>query len=727
MIVEPSYVRCREGDKCDVLCLGESPGREESVEGRAFVGASGQLLRKCLDEFLPDKSIILDNSVPEWLEGRKPNADLLKRYREYREDRIHSCSPRVILALGEWALKSLKINRRPLSVCGSVKTYGSHVVLCSVHPAFCLHSGDFSSLRTVFSVLESLFNEEDRDRCIVLDRVEDVKKVLDRCRGKLTAVDLETNSLNHRGGLILSIQISFQKGIGYGIPLLHKDSPLLTRENRISRLFRDWWPAGPRVCHHAKFEMHWIRRAFKARDPEELYCTMIQAGILNENESKSLDHQVSAHLSRPPYWTHLPEDKCYGDVDLKVLLPYGIKDAISTYELYRIQRKSMTAKQRKLADDLLLPLTKTLCSMEDRGMALDLKALLKVRMIFRGKATLHARKVEKFFPGVNFGSPKQVRELLFERMGLRPIKSTNTGLPSTDKETIEELSKERVELQHLVKARNLKSFLSRELEPLLEKQIGGRIHTQYGLGNVVTGRLSSSDPNLQNIGRDAPHRKCFVSRFHGGKMVSLDYKQHELRIMASLAGERSLLKVFRNGDDPYEVVNQQIGVGSRSKAKMITLALIYGITSEGISSRTGLSLYEAEEFRRRWMDVYYRIPEYHDRIQSFLRRNGYVENASGRRRHLSDPDNPREVRQAYNFMDQSLAAEITYRAMIAIERRLSSRRGLLVHQTHDSILLDVPGEHVKYVSALASRIMESPKMAPISVPLAVEVKVEDHI
>ena len=386
----------------------------------------------------------------------------------------------------------------------------------------------------------------------------------------------------------------------------------------------------------------------------------------------------------------------------------------------------LTPKQREHLNNTLVPMAKLLTKMEMRGLRVDVDDVER-RVEIREEELARLEKLAKRqFKGVNFQSPKQMQQLLFGEMGLKPIKHNKTG-PSTDAETLEELSKKNRKLKKLVRIRQLKRELSAELGAWLRLQRNGYLHTTYKFGDVVTGRLASENPNLQNVKRDAEHKACLISRYRNGKMIQLDYSQHELRIIATYAGVRYLLRAWQRDPnaDPHQATADQLRV-DRDTGKRLNFALTYGMGVNEFMAQTGWTFSKCKRLRDKWIQAHPQIVKFWAEEERHAREHGYIENPFGRRRHLDDLDETRQKKQAYNFRTQSYAVEIVYRAMLELDQALGDSRAIIVHQIHDSIILDCPNPLVKKVTKLARDVMCSVKL-PMAVPLAVDVKIGDSL
>lgn len=740
-LIEPSYIvpgnrLLREGP-VDVLFFGESPGKTEHKHGRAFVGDAGGILRDIIKEELPNKRIALDNVCPEWLNYAKPDKDKLAEYKEYREKSIRRHKPKLIVLLGEHAMKAFGIRTKPVASSGKVLTIGEHTVVCSVHPAYILRNPkDVGKIQLAFESIKVCLKGKG-GRFKRLDGRKEILKFLTKNSFELCAFDIETDSLDYRTGKILCCSVATKKETVW-FPLYHQDNKVWGASKGI---LTDWWRDGPRVCHHLKFELGWMR-SIGGQDPKELYDTMLQAWILDENVPTNLNHQVIHVLGGKPYWLDLPKKQCgYADVPLDTLGPYNARDSWYTFKLHTLQRKQMSQDQMYLTDQLLIPLSQTLCTVEANGIKVDRAKLKSLTTACRKKATRLGNRFDKDFPGVNPRSSKQLRKLLYEDLGLPKIALTPKKAAKTDSDTVEKLSKQEPRIKDLAELKKTESLLSRMLEPwpemLDDKSL---IHTNFGLGNVVTGRLSSSGPNFQNIAREGVERKVMRSRFRGGKIVQLDYNQHELRVLAAVACEDNMLQAFLEGKDIHNhtliELKKFMKRVDRVGAKAANFSAVYGGTERGLYQKYEIPESEGKKLLQYWYKSYPAIKILHDVYEESIRKHGYVESIFGWRRHLPKNANKHEIRQGYNQPIQNAAAVITYLAMIEINRMLREKkmRSVMILNVHDSIGFDCPNPEVRSLSSRAKKIMLNVDYMRFTgnrlkrkIPLAVDVKVGEHL
>jgi len=379
--------------------------------------------------------------------------------------------------------------------------------------------------------------------------------------------------------------------------------------------------------------------------------------------------------------------------------------------------------------------------MERNGVLLDQTLLTELSAEFGAKMIeIERRAHEQAGQPFNLSSPKQIQEVLFEKQGLTPVKKTPKGAPSTDEESLEELALDHPLPKLILEYRGLaklKSTYTDKLPGMINRRTG-RVHTSYGQATAVTGRLASTDPNLQNIPiRTAEGRRireAFVAP-PGSQIVSADYSQIELRIMAHISRDANLLKAFAAGEDVHRATASEIfGVDiaavdseQRRYAKVINFGLIYGMSAFGLARQLNLERSAAQQYMDRYFQRYPGVAEYMRVTREQAREQGYVETVFGRRLWLPEIRNSNQARRqgaeraAINAPMQGTAADLIKLAMIEVQRWLVTEKlqSKLIMQVHDELVLEVPEGELTQVKEGLHRLMTG--VADLAVPLLVEV------
>ncbi len=565
------------------------------------------------------------------------------------------------------------------------------------------------------------------------------------------AFDTETDSLNYMQARVVGVSLSVRPGEAAYVPLAHDypGSPdQLERDrvlNRLKPLLED--PGVKKVGHHLKYdahvlENHGIRLAGIEHD------TMLESYVLNSTATRhDMDSVAAKYLGIA---TTRYEDVAgkgarqltFNQVPLEQAGPYAAEDADVTLRLHRElwPRLEDTGHLASVYRDIEIPLVPILQAMERIGVRLDVDMLTRQSKELSEEMHSLQEQAHKAAGGpFNLGSPKQLQEILFERLGLPVVRKTPKGQPSTAEDVLEELAGQH-ELPRLILAHRELAKLKSTYTDKLPAQVDpdtGRVHTSYHQAVAATGRLSSSDPNLQNIPIRTPQgrriRQAFVPE-PGHVLVAADYSQIELRIMAHLSGDEGLISAFREDADIHsataaEVFGTDIGEVTpeqRRSAKAINFGLIYGMSAFGLARQLNIDRSSAQEYVDLYFARYPGVKAYMDETRARARSEGFVETVFGRRLYLPDirSRNPQRrqyaERSAINAPMQGTAADIIKRAMIAVEEWRSSRGNCsrLIMQVHDELVLEIPEDEVE--SAVDEVVSLMAGAAELAVPLKVD-------
>ena len=489
---------------------------------------------------------------------------------------------------------------------------------------------------------------------------------------------------------------------------------------------------------------HGIRLAGCAHD------TIIESYVLEVHER----HELASLAQRHCGWSTLTYDEVAGKgasripfsaVEITRASEYAAQKADCILALHDILQPRIAAddKLSYIYDKIELPLVPVLFAMERHGVLLD-RAQLETQSHELGKQilALEQKAFEAAGQPFNLGSPKQIQEILFERQKLPVKKKTPSGQPSTDEDSLAELALDHP-LPRLILEHRALSKLKSTYTDKLPKSINpatGRVHTTYSQTTAVTGRLASNEPNLQNIPIRTPEgrriRACFIAP-PGAKIMSADYSQIELRIMAHLSGDESLRRAFSEGEDIHRATAaevfglplEKVGANERRIAKVINFGLIYGMSSFGVAQNLGIDRSTAQTYIDRYFARYPGAKRYMDETRQRARELGYVETVFGRRLWLPELRSGAPVRRqaaeraAINAPMQGTAADLIKLAMIAVQRWLedSRARAKLIMQVHDELVLEVPDAEIDLTRDKVRELMQS--VTTLEVPLVAEVGV----
>lgn len=504
-------------------------------------------------------------------------------------------------------------------------------------------------------------------------------------------------------------------------------------------------PEIKKVCQNGKYDIS-VLKSIEIDVSNFYFDTMLASYVIDADQKHGMDDLSEKYLDYSPIslTTIIGEKKDPAEIfnaDLEALKDYSAEDADVTYRLYqRLDQEMKKEGIEKVAYEIEFPLAPVLGAMEYEGVKIDTKALKSfskdLQILLDNYTTEIFKSAGSEF---NINSPKQLQEILFDKLNLSTGRKTKTGF-STDARALENLRGEHEIIDLILgyrQAAKLKSTYADTLPNLINPKTG-RIHTSYNQTIASTGRLSSIDPNLQNIpirtemGREI--RKAFVPRNDDYLILSADYSQIELRIMASICGDETLIKAFNKGEDihrstaalVFEVKPEEVTPDMRRKAKEVNFGILYGIGAFGLKTRLGITQTHAKEIIETYFKTFKRVREFMDNSVKFAQENGYAETLMKRRRYLKNINsNNRVVRQfeervAINMPIQGSAADMIKLAMISIHNELKRRnsKSKMILQVHDELVFDMHKNEIDDLIPVIKGMME--KALPLKVPVIVE-------
>ncbi|MEK7875925.1 MAG: DNA polymerase I [Pseudomonadota bacterium] len=567
----------------------------------------------------------------------------------------------------------------------------------------------------------------------------------------LVSVDTETTSLDPLQARLVGISFAIEPGRAAYLPLAHRypgAPPQLDLASVLARL-KPWLEAAhaPKLGQNLKYDKHvfanhGIRLAGIAHD------TLLQSYVIESHKPHGMDSLALRHLGVKTITYEEVAGKGAGhigfdQVALERAAEYAAEDADITLQLHRVLYPQIEGDARlaKIYLDIEMPVMEVLHAMERHGVLLDC-LLLEAQSRELGAKMLELERAAHTQAGqpFNLNSPKQIQDILFDRHKLPVIKKTPSGAPSTDEDVLEQLALDYPLPKLILEYRGiakLKSTYTDKL-PRMVNPDTGRVHTNYAQAVAITGRLASNDPNLQNIPvRTAEGRRireAFIAP-PGGSIISADYSQIELRIMAHISQDANLLRAFAAGEDVHRATAAEIfGVTpgavdaeQRRYAKVINFGLIYGMSAFGLASQLGVERAAAQQYMDRYFTRYPGVAEYMRTTREKAREQGYVETVFGRRLWLPEIRGSNGARRqgaeraAINAPMQGTAADLVKLAMIAVQRWLTggAMQAKLIMQVHDELVLEVPDAEVAAVQEHLPRLMNS--VATLAVPLVVDL------
>ena len=591
----------------------------------------------------------------------------------------------------------------------------------------------------------------DRSRYETLLTEADLNRWVEKLKqAKLFALDTETDNLDYMAANLVGISFALENGEAAYLPLQldYLGAPKTLEKTTALTLLKPILenPTIQKVGQNFKYDLTIFAR--NGIDVQGVaFDTMLESYVLNSTGRHNMDDLAKRYLGHQTITFEEIAGKgknqlTFNQIPLEKAAEYAAEDADVTMKLQQVlwEKLSKEPTLEKLFKEIELPLLGVLSRMERRGVLIDSDALfLQSNEIANRLSELEEQAYVLAGQPFNLASTKQLQEILFDKLGLPVIQKTPKGAPSTNEEVLEELAFSHELPKVLVEHRGLsklKSTYTDKLPQMINSQTG-RVHTSYHQAVTATGRLSSSDPNLQNIpirneeGRRI--RQAFIAR-EGFTVVAADYSQIELRIMAHLSQDQGLINAFTQGKDIHRSTAAEIfGVAldevtseQRRNAKAINFGLIYGMSAFGLSRQLGIGRADAQSY----MDLYFKrypgVQTFMHDIREKAKAQGYVETLFGRRLYLPDINSSNGMRRkaaervAINAPMQGTAADIIKRAMIQLDQKLQNDPDIaMIMQVHDELVFEVRSEKVAFYSELIKTQMES--AADLVVPLIVDV------
>ena len=566
------------------------------------------------------------------------------------------------------------------------------------------------------------------------------------------AIDTETTSLDAMRADLVGISWSVKPGEAAYLPLRHEgpDAPVQLPMLEVLAKLKAWLenPLKLKVGQHIKYDRHvFANQGIEVRG--YAHDTMLQSYVLEVHKPHSLTSLALRHVGR----TGLTyEDMCgkgvhqisFAQVDVEKASEYSCEDSDQCLDVHGVlwPRIQADAKLRAIYD-IEIATSEALFRIERNGVLIDGPTLAaQSQALGQRILQLETEAYEIAGQPFNLSSPKQLGEIFFDKLGLPVIKKTTTGARSTDEEVLEKLAEDYPLPARILEHRSLSKLKGTYTDKLAQMALPrtGRVHTHYAQAVAVTGRLSSNDPNLQNIPiRTAEGRKvreAFVAPA-GSFIASADYSQIELRIMAHLSGDEALLKAFHQGLDVHKataaevfgLTPDQVSSEQRRYAKTINFGLIYGMSAFGLAKALGIDNGAAKNYIERYFQRFAGVKRYMDETREQAKSQGYVETVFGRRLYLPEinsPNGPRRAgaeRAAINAPMQGTAADLIKLSMMAVQAGIDKeqRKSKVIMQVHDELVFEVPEDEVEWLTTAVPKWMA--EVATLKVPLLAEVGV----
>ena len=617
-----------------------------------------------------------------------------------------------------------------------------------------------SEAKPKFEPNPSLFDEPEPTLSAVTDKAYDC--VLDWAMfdtwlaklqtAELVAFDTETTSLDAMRAEIVGLSFSVKPGEACYIPLAHSygDAPTQLPMNEVLTKLKPWFenPAIKKLGQHIKYDRH-VMANHGIEVKGYAHDTMLQSYVLEVHKPHGLASLAERHVGRKGLNY---EDLCgkgahqipFAQVDVARATEYSCEDSDMTLDVHHVLWPRLQADDKlRFIYQLEIDSSEALYRIERNGVLIDAPTLAaQSHALGQRIVQLETEAYEIAGQPFNLASPKQLGEIFFDKLGLPVIKKTATGARSTDEEVLEKLAEDYPLPAKILEHRSLSKLKGTYTDKLAQMAVPrtGRVHTHYAQAVAVTGRLSSNEPNLQNIPiRTAEGRKvreAFVAPA-GCVIASADYSQIELRIMAHISGDEALVKAFHDGLDVHRATAAEVfGVGvdavsteQRRYAKVINFGLIYGMSAFGLAKALGIDNGAAKNYITRYFERFAGVKRYMDDTREQAKAQGYVQTVFGRRLYLPEinsPNGPRRAgaeRAAINAPMQGTAADLIKMSMVAVQQAIDQqhRQTKVIMQVHDELVFEVPESEVDWVRTQVPRLMAD--VAQLKVPLLAEVGV----
>lgn len=748
---------------CDIMIIGEAPSfRRSDQKVVPFSRQSGKLLFQLLQEVgISSDQCYITNVVHCALpENQTPSTSEVKACMGYLLEEIDQVKPQYVLLLGATALKGVLRKSKITQIHGTFIEKDGITYLPTFHPAAVLRDpSKMDLLRSDLRKFAQLTLGYDPTLAhelsyVVITSLDQFNACLDDLRqSPAVAFDLETSGLDmfEDGAKIHCLGLATLHGTQWILPMSPFDGgePVFdyaTQKMMVESL-AEVLSSRKVIGHNAKFDNKWLRVILGVRFPLT-FDTMIAAHLLDENISAGLKYQAKIHFNAPDYDLSTSEKK--GNVDPSRLYKYCAYDVYFTALLYQKFKSDLNNDPalKKVFMWLMMPAVEVFEEIELNGVFVNQEKMSQLEKELRARLDDLKAKLESLAPGTNWNSPKQVGDVLYNQWGIAPLEYTKKGLPSTAKPVLQRLKNLHSGVNTLLEYREVHKQLSGFIEGWRRFIHGDRMHPSFRLTGTVTGRLSCSEPNLQQVPRD-PKIRSLITAPPGWTFVEADYSQIELRVAAMLSGDPMMIDIFNQEDGDIHTTTaiavsgkREVTKEERKKAKAINFGFLYGMGAtkfrEYARDKYGqdLTMEEAIRFRQRFFDLYAELPRWHMKQRDIVKMYGQVRTLTGRIRHLPGVFSPSEElrasaeRQAINTPVQSFASDLTLASIIEIYQTIPRDRCRIVGTVHDAILFEVRNEYIEEVTEQIKAIMEKPQIITekfgirLPVPLVSDIEVK---
>ena len=601
-------------------------------------------------------------------------------------------------------------------------------------------------------------NFNDKNSYITINDKQTLNQWIQKIKLKrIVAIDTETDSLNVMVANLVGISISIEPGSAAYIPLKHQSADNFIQLNldlvieKLKPILED--PKIIKIGQNIKYDAHiFLNNGVCLKGIDE--DTMLMSYVLESNQSHGMNKLSKRYLGHDCISYESLVGKgvkqiTFDQVYIEDATPYAAEDADVTLQLFQHLNNLLkeNKKLQKVYKDIEIPSMQALIKVERNGVLVDSKILQKQSHEI-GEKLINLEKEAYVLADqpFNLSSPKQLREILFEKLKIKPLKKTPTGTPSTSEEVLQVLAQDYPLPKLILEHRSLSKLKNTYTDklPKMINQATGRIHTSYNQAVAITGRLASSDPNLQNIPIRTPEgrkvREAFIAP-EGSVIMSADYSQIELRIMAHLSKDKRLIQAFKNNEDIHRITAAEIFNTSlesvsneqRRYAKVINFGLIYGMSPFGLAKNLNIEISAAKNYIDCYFTQYPSVKQYMEDAKQTAKEKGYVETFFGRRLWLPEINGSNGImraaaeRAAINGPMQGTAADLIKLAMIEVHNWIQVEpniKGKMIMQVHDELVFEVPNNEVQTFKKIIPKLMA--EVASLSIPLIADIGEGDN-
>jgi DNA polymerase-1 len=723
----------------ELAIVGEAPGVEEEKYGLPFVGRSGQLLTSLLQKVGIDRSkcfitnVVACRPADENGNNVAPSADVIKACSIRLDQELFGVKPRIVLLLGNVAVKRFLGNRRNLQNSEGVpfKQNGT-IFVPTYHPAALLRDPSKTKVveQTLKRVVEWLktdpYNWSFENYKILFDKDEIIRCIKLLGQKPLWSCDIETSDILYESVIFT---IAFSSGdLTFGFPirkpdgsLYWSDSDLCQIADHLKRLFSN---ESKKIFHNAMFDLMYLKKEFGVECRNLYGDTMVIAHLLDETARKyGLKSIVWKYLGKGGYesdYVALADEDRPGGIDTDIVLRYNCADAHATFLLYQEMVKLLPDSLAKLHLKLNIPTIQMLVDTRIRGVKIDIDYVKQLSSQYeQDLSTIEQRIFDLIGEKINVNSVRDLSKILYEKLKLPIFYKTSSGNPSTDTFTLEKLRNYHPAIDLILDYRKKKKLLSTYFKNFLELcDSNNRLHTNYTLVGTATGRLASREPNLQNIPRDKEVKDIFISE-KGYFLANVDFKQAELRALCHYAKDDRLKEAFESGYDPLKVIAslvfhipvEEVDDERRRLAKFVVYGIMYGRRAKSIAEEHNMSVEEAQGIIDSFFRSFPKTYQFCKEVVAIAKQRGYLQNFFGRIRRFPGINSSdfevraSEERQALNFLPQSTVADYTMFKGALVYERIKRLGCHLVLTVHDSLTYEIPEDKGEEALAIMFSIL----------------------